>query len=573
MIHYEQTRTAGPRKAAREHRVHRAWESSGLSRLLRTAGICRRRGDAGRLAVFLTLSLGAAVSGGIAAIGLAPLIKPSILQDGRTLLPFMWSDPYRQAVGFGLAMVTFALMRWQSARVSAALVASGAMRLRQLVHGRLTDAQLSSLSEAKSSEIANVLTYNSEILTQGFSALLQLATMVLTLIATVLFAVWISPILLLVLPPLALLTALAAHAYGREQSQVSRRYVNDMTRLFWFSEEFPRRLRHVRSFERQNCEKSSYGAIAAHLGDGYRRQLELVAAGRLLLELVGAAGIALTFLLARTRPEAQGASLIAVGLLLARLLPYLVSARQVFQQIRSAKPALDLWQHYMSLDPDEPLVEAVRTITADEALRIDYLRLRTPFGLEVRDIMLMPGKMTLITGNSGIGKTCLVDVLAGMVRPDAFIATMGTRPIDFEVYRALVKNGAYVGQGVRPWQSTVRECLLWAEPTASDETLLEALADVGLKQRLEAGDGLDTALDSSGRLSGGQMQRLLLAQVILRRPSLAILDEATGALDAESERAVLASLRQRLPHTMLVVVSHRAGLDLLANHELAISSR
>jgi len=101
-----------------------------------------------------------------------------------------------------------------------------------------------------------------------------------------------------------------------------------------------------------------------------------------------------------------------------------------------------------------------------------------------------------------------------------------------------------------------------------------ALADVGLDKWLAgAGGGLDTALRSaSSRLSGGELQRLLLAQIILKRPFLALLDEATSALDAASEAAVLATMKRRLPQTILVVVSHRSDVAALADQCLDIGS-
>ena len=97
--------------------------------------------------------------------------------------------------------------------------------------------------------------------------------------------------LMLGAPIVLIFWLLTSRVYSREQSQVSRQYVADMTRMFWHSEDFPRRLRHVRSFEREDAEKASYGAIAARLCHGYGRQLELVATGRLMLELLVAAGI------------------------------------------------------------------------------------------------------------------------------------------------------------------------------------------------------------------------------------------------------------------------------------------
>jgi len=104
--------------------------------------------------------------------------------------------------------------------------------------------------------------------------------------------------------------------------------------------------------------------------------------------------------------------------------------------------------------------------------------------------------------------------------------------------------------------------------------LRSALMDVGLDNRLaESQHGLDTALNSSSsRLSGGELQRLLLAQVILRRPFLALLDEATSALDTASEIVVLSALKYRLPRTILIVVSHRSGVAAIADQCLNIAS-
>ena len=105
--------------------------------------------------------------------------------------------------------------------------------------------------------------------------------------------------------------------------------------------------------------------------------------------------------------------------------------------------------------------------------------------------------------------------------------------------------------------------------------LRSALRNVGLDKRLaDSQHGLDTTLhSSSSRLSGGELQRLLLAQVILRQPFLALLDEATSALDAASEIVVLAALKRRLPQTILIVVSHRTGVPTIADQCLNIGNK
>lgn len=526
-------------------------------------------------AMYVVLSLGAALAGSLAAVLLVPLVQPAhTLPFGGALFDPRRSVEMRAAI-FVAAMVAFALMRWQAARLGARLVGRYGMSLRRRVHAHLIDTRLTSLADATSAEIANVLTYNVEIVVQGFSALQQLLIVSVTAAISLAFAFWISPPLMLAAPLLAGLGLLAARAYGREQSQVSREYVADMTRLFWRSEDFPRRLRHVRSFEKEDVEKASYGAISARLCHGYRRQLELVASGRLMLELLAAAVIAAVFVLAHRWHGIDQSSLIAVCLLLGRLLPYLVSTRQSFQQLRSAAPAFELWQHYMGLDAVQSSAAPSRTAAAGGALHIERMRLIPPVsGLDVGDLMLVPGELTLISGDSGIGKSSLVDVLAGMMTPETFVARAGERPIGFDEYRELVRHGAYVSQNVRPWQHSVRECLLWAAPEATDEMLRYALADVGLDKRLASSPhGLDTALhDSSSRLSGGELQRLMLAQVILRQPLLALLDEATSALDAASEIVVLSAMKRRLPQTILIVVSHRPGVVAIADQRLNIGN-
>lgn len=526
----------------------------------------------GGMAWYVVLSLGSALSGNLAAICLVPLVEPAqAMPSGLRWLVHAQAD--RQALAFVAASAIFALLRWQAARVGTRLASRYGMYLRQTVHARRIDAPLSSLADATSAEIANVLTYNVEIVTQGFNALLQLLVAGLTTVVSLAMALWLSPPLLLAVPVVAGFALIAARINSREQAAVSRQYVADLTRLFWLSEDFPRRWRHIRSFGREDAEKAHYADISQRLGQGYRRQLDLIASGRLVLELLAALGIAAIFFIANRWHGVDRAALIAVCLLLARLLPYLVSTRQNFQQLRTSIPAFELWLRHVDVSVGKRAI-APASAAMDDALQISRLRLDAPVPLELDPLRLVPGELTLICGDSGIGKSSLVDVLAGMVAPAQFRARRGDHALDFDGYAALVSKGAYVSQSVRPWQTTVRACLHWAAPEASDAAMLQALADVGLDKRLaDAASALDTALSSSSsRLSGGELQRLLLAQVLLHRPAIALLDEATSALDPDAELAVLRAIKRRLPQTIVIVVSHRADVAAVADQCLMIGA-
>ncbi|GAA0706302.1 ABC transporter ATP-binding protein [Dyella marensis] len=524
------------------------------------------RRHAWQMAFYVVLSVASALAGSLAAVLLVPLV--SLGAPGAESGFYLHRGVDVQAGAFVAAAFALAALRWGSSLLAARLTGDYGADLRRRVHGHLIHAPLAALADATSAEIANVLTYNIEIMMQGFSGLLQLWVAGLTCAISLAFAFWISPMLMLAVPLLALLGVLVSRSRGQEQARVSRKYVADLTRLFWLSEDFPRRLRHIRSFGREGVERAAYGDVSRELARGYEHQQDMLASGRLWLELLAAAGIAAMFMLAHRLQGDARASLIAVSLLLGRLLPYLVSTRQSFRQLRSAVPAFELWRRYAGLAGDAVVAGAPGAFPEGAVLRIERVRSAVALhGAEVRDIVLAPGELTLIAGDSGAGKSSLADVLAGLIEPADFAAKIGGRTLDFDAYRRHARHAAFVSQHVRPWQATVRECLRWADPQAGEQRMHEVLADVGLDRRLRASEqGLDLALrDRSSQLSGGELQRLLLAQLLLRRPFLAILDESTGALDAAAEIDVLAMLKRRLPQTMLLVISHRASVRALAD--------
>jgi ATP-binding cassette subfamily C protein len=546
--------------------------TEGSRDVLRAFAATLDRAQRAWMAAYVLASLLAATAGSLAALLLVPLIQPAAMLPVGGMMLDMDRGLGGNVAAFAAAMGVFALLRWSAACLGARLAAAHGMHLRNAVHARLVDARMEAVAGATSAEIANVLTYNVDVIVHGFGAMLQLLVALVTTVVTLAVAAWVSPLVLLALPLFAAFAWLAARLFGGEQGRIGRDYVAGMSQLFWRGEDFPRRLRHVRSFGQARAEHDAWSGMASRLGRGYRRQLELAAHGRLLLELLAAAAIAGGLFLAHRWQGIEQATLVAVCLLLGRLLPYLASTRQGIQQLRSAVPAFALWRRYVALPP-APAGSGGAARWTHGAFRIHRLQLPPALlPLEVRDLALVPGEILLVQGDSGIGKSCLVDVLAALSEPAAFEAELHGQRVGFDGYRDLVARGAYVSQQVRPWHATVRDCLLWAAPGSAAPALWRAIADVGLDRRLERSPaGLDTALQAAdSRFSGGELQRLLLAQVLLREPVLAILDEATSALDAAAETAILATLRRRLRDTAIVVVSHRGALAAMADQCLVV---
>ncbi|MFH8407408.1 ABC transporter ATP-binding protein [Streptomyces sp. NPDC018019] len=170
-----------------------------------------------------------------------------------------------------------------------------------------------------------------------------------------------------------------------------------------------------------------------------------------------------------------------------------------------------------------------------------------------------PGKLTALVGPSGVGKTTathlvsrLYDPTAGSVR----IAGLDLRDVTLDSLRRTV---GVVSQDAHLFHDTIRNNLTYARPGATEEELIEACRAAQIWDTISGlPSGLDTVAGDRGyRLSGGEKQRLALARLLLKAPSIVVLDEATAHLDSESEAAIQRALKTALRGRTSVVIAHR----------------
>jgi len=170
-----------------------------------------------------------------------------------------------------------------------------------------------------------------------------------------------------------------------------------------------------------------------------------------------------------------------------------------------------------------------------------------------------PGQLVALVGSSGAGKSTiaallprLYDVDAGSVR----LSGVDVRELSFDAIRDTV---GMVTQDGHLFHESLKANLLLARPDASDDEVWEVLRRARLADLVTAlPDGLDTVVGERGyRLSGGERQRLTIARLLIARPRVVILDEATAHLDSTSEAAVQAALAEALAGRTSVVIAHR----------------
>ncbi|WNV84304.1 ABC transporter ATP-binding protein [Umezawaea sp. Da 62-37] len=183
-----------------------------------------------------------------------------------------------------------------------------------------------------------------------------------------------------------------------------------------------------------------------------------------------------------------------------------------------------------------------------------------------------PGQLVALVGSSGAGKSTiaslvprLYDVESGSVA----LSDVDVRELGFDDVRDAV---GVVTQDGHLFHDTIRANLLYARPKASDEELWDAIARARLGTLIESlPDGLETVVGERGyRLSGGERQRLTIARLLLARPRVVILDEATAHLDSESETAVQAALTEALRGRTALVIAHRLSTIRAADQILVV---
>src|SRR5687767_12874325 len=173
------------------------------------------------------------------------------------------------------------------------------------------------------------------------------------------------------------------------------------------------------------------------------------------------------------------------------------------------------------------------------------------------------GETIAFVGPSGSGKTTLVKLLVGLYRPEEgkiLYNNVDGKNIDFDTLRTQI---GFVTQDTQLFAGTIKENLLFVNPQATDEQVLDALKKASCNNLLARADhGLETLIGEGGiKVSGGEKQRLSIARALLRHPHLLIFDEATSSLDSLTEEDITNTIKQ--------VSSQQQQITILIAHRLS----
>jgi ATP-binding cassette, subfamily B, bacterial len=184
------------------------------------------------------------------------------------------------------------------------------------------------------------------------------------------------------------------------------------------------------------------------------------------------------------------------------------------------------------------------------------------------------GKLTALVGPSGAGKTTITHLVPRLYDPTSGAVRIGGHDIRDATLNSLCDTVGVVTQDAHLFHDTIRANLLYARPGATEQELIAACKAARIWDLISAlPDELDTVAGDRGyRFSGGEKQRVALARLLLKSPSIVVLDEATAHLDSESEAAIQRALKTVLTGRTSLVIAHRLSTIREADQILVVDA-
>jgi ATP-binding cassette subfamily B protein len=243
----------------------------------------------------------------------------------------------------------------------------------------------------------------------------------------------------------------------------------------------------------------------------------------------------------------------------------------VINTYRETEASLDVFQGILEIPvetkPANPVPLSELTSLAFEEVGFTHQTASSP-ALTGVSFKAGRGETLAFVGPSGSGKTTLVKLLVGLYRPQRGQVLYNGTPetaIDLDELRSQI---GFVTQDTQLFSGSIRENLLFVNPTATDAECLEVLKRAACDSLLARADrGLDTVIGEGGvKVSGGEKQRLSIARALLRRPRLLVFDEATSSLDSLTEEEITGTIREVASSQVItILIAHRLSTVLHAD--------
>jgi ATP-binding cassette, subfamily B, bacterial len=424
------------------------------------------------------------------------------------------------------------------------------------------------------------------------------------LLVTMFYLSWVVSVITLVLIPFFILPS---RLVGRRMQRLTRESMQlNATMGSMMNERFNvAGAMLVKLFGRPRDESRMFAGNAVKVRDIGVTQAMYGQVFPVMLTLLAAVVTALVYGIGGTlviRGAFEIGTLVALSQLIGRVYGPIASLSNVQVQVMTALVSFDRVFEVLDLEPlitEKPGAVELPGSTGPGGAQIqfDHVSFRYPTASEVslaslesialkvperagataavlRDISFTApsGQLTALVGPSGAGKTTITALVSRMYDPNDGAVRISGHDLRDVTLDSLHEVVGVVTQDAHLFHDTLRSNLLYARPSASEAEVIEACEAAQIWDLIrELPDGLDTIVGDRGyRLSGGEKQRVALARLLLKAPSIVVLDEATAHLDSESEAAVQRALKIALAGRTSLVIAHRLSTIREADQILVI---
>ncbi|KRA51385.1 lipid A export permease/ATP-binding protein MsbA [Pseudoxanthomonas sp. Root65] len=389
---------------------------------------------------------------------------------------------------------------------------------------------------------------------------------VLQIIAALVVMFWtswqVTLAILIMAPPLAWIMDKVAKRYRR----ISHRIQESGAEMMQAADQTLSNQQEVKVYGAQGSELARYESLA---NANLRLAMKVEATRSVssaMVQLMGAIGLALLLFFAGR--EAIAGRLTAGGFvtLMISMMAIIPALKQLTNVQNMLQRGVASAQRLFSvLDADDEKDTGTRPLDRARGL-LEFRDITTRYpgqsrpALEGISFTARPGTVTAIVGRSGSGKSTLIKLIPRFYEYESGQILLDGHPLQDYRLADLRRQVALVGQQVMLFDGTVAANVAYGELQGAEAVAMEeAVRGANAMEFVnEMPDGLQAPIgNKGGRLSGGQRQRLAIARAMLKDAPILILDEATAALDNESERLVQNALQKLMPDRTTLVIAHR----------------
>ena len=440
-------------------------------------------------------------------------------------------------------------------------------RLRVRLYDAITQADWSFVATQRISNLSKALTTDVETVGQGTHFFFRFAALATLASIQLLVALAFAPVLTLAVLACGALIAIGAWRWRRSTFSAGQMFGKAQQSAYDEMSDCLAALKLAKSHNAEAHNRTRFLAADMAQHEYYLAVIRRNAETQMLIQICATIALGIFVYAGSSLFRLTATELLLLIVVFARLMPTLAEIQNSTNAVQLMLPIYDHLTKLMSAclaavehlpaGGDDRLI--VRREIRAAALDFRYHSSAGPDVLRSLDLTIPAHSVVAISGASGAGKSTLADILLGLLVPDSGAVSIDGEPLTAARLAAWRRSVAYIPQDNVLFNETIRANVLWGSHDSTDAEIGDALSQTGMDRVIAAMPlGIETVIGERGnQLSGGQRQRLALARALLRRPTLLILDEATNALDEDSESAVWTLIRRLRNTATILIIAHR----------------